>query len=113
VREGGGAADDKKTAALSDFGAQREREQHGRHRRLFAGLCRAPLLSFPRRAASRRGRGRRGPPGWGGGEQRPVGRMRKEEEDDDGWDPCVSGCGGGEVNELLGFGELEMESLLE
>ena len=39
--------------------------------------------------------------------------MRKEEEDDDGWDPCVSGCGGGEVNELLGFGELEMESLLE
>jgi len=112
VREGGGAADDKKTVARPDFGAQREREssKDATGASLPASAAR-PWC--PPRATSRQGRGRRGPPGWGGGEQRPVGRMRKEEEDDDWWDPCVSGCGGGEVNELLGFGELEMESLLE
>ena len=34
-------------------------------------------------------------------------------EGDDTWVPHVSVCGGGELSELLGFGEWEMRSLLE
>ena len=38
---------------------------------------------------------------------RPVGRVRKEKEEDDLWDPHMSGWGGGKLKELLRFGEWE------
>ena len=68
VREGGGVADDKKTAARPNFGAQREREQQGHHRRLFAGLRCAPLLSSPRRVTPVEGAQRAAGLGWRGAE---------------------------------------------
>ena len=70
MREGGGAADGKKTAARPHFGArrEREREQQGRHRRLFAGLRRAPLLSSPRRVTPGEGAQRAAGLGWRGAE---------------------------------------------
>ena len=42
-----------------------------------------------------------------------VGRIRKEKEEDNAWHPCVSGCGGRELKQLLGFGEWEIERVLE
>jgi len=36
---------------------------------------------------------------------RPGGEDKKGEKEYDVWNPRVSGCGGGELKELLAFGE--------
>ena len=69
VREGGGAADDKKTAARPDFGAQRERAARTPPAPLRRPPPRAPTVLFaPRRVTPGEGAQRAAGLGWRGAE---------------------------------------------